>query len=302
MARIAVVGLGGMGSRIAARLLDAGHELTVWNRTAAKAEPLVERGARAAATPRDAVEGAEFALTMVADPDALAAVTEGPDGVVAGLRPGAVYLEMSTVGPQAVARLAEAVPAGVDLLDAPVLGSHDEAEAGQLTIFVGGSDEGYERARSILGILGKPLHVGSHSHGAAAKLVANSTLFAVIGAFGEALALADGLGLSREAAWQVLASTPVGPQVERRRPAVESGEYPPRFPLSLALKDARLVEEAAAEAGVELKLAHAAREWLERAVVARGSLDYSAVLAEILGEAVDSDTEGTRRSDGSADR
>lgn len=133
MARVAFIGLGGMGSRMARRLVEAGNELTVWNRTRERAGAL---GAVVAATPAEAVAGAEVAITMVADPAALAAVTEGPEGLAAGARQGTTVIEMSTVGPAAIRRLAQVLDA--DLLDAPVLGSLSEAEAGTLTVFVGG--------------------------------------------------------------------------------------------------------------------------------------------------------------------
>jgi 3-hydroxyisobutyrate dehydrogenase-like beta-hydroxyacid dehydrogenase len=260
-----------MGSRIARRLIDAGHELTVWNRTAAKAEPL---GLPVAASPADAASRAEVVITMVADPAALEAVTEGPQGVATGAGDDTTLIEMSTVGPAAIQRLASVLSA--DLLDAPVLGSLAEAEAGTLTLFVGGGRELFERHRDLLSILGKPLYVGPRGSGAAAKLVANSTLINVIGALGEALALAEALGLSRESAFEVLGTTSLAAQSERRRPALESGEFPPRFPLRLARKDADLI----AEQGLDLRLTEAGRSWLAEA--GDGDQDYSAVLARIL--------------------
>ncbi|TMK91641.1 MAG: NAD(P)-dependent oxidoreductase [Actinobacteria bacterium] len=196
MSTVAVVGLGAMGSRIARRLLDAGHELVVWNRTAEKAAPLVEAGAVAVASPAEAAERAEVVITMVANPAALREVTEGEAGVAAGMGE-ATAIEMSTVGPDAVKRLASVLPEGVGLLDAPVLGSRAEADAGSLRIFVGGPKELAERWMSLLSVLGSPLHVGPLGSGAAAKLVANTTLVGTIGVLGEALALAEGLGLSR---------------------------------------------------------------------------------------------------------
>jgi 3-hydroxyisobutyrate dehydrogenase-like beta-hydroxyacid dehydrogenase len=281
---VAVVGLGAMGSRVARRLLEAGHELVVWNRTAEKAEPLVEAGAVAAATPAEAAARAEAVLTMVADPAALREVTEGEDGVAAGVREGATVIEMSTVGPDAVRRLASVLGERAGLLDAPVLGSRSEAEAGTLTVFVGGPDELVARWTPLLSVLGSPLHVGPLGSGAAAKLVANTTLVGTIGVVGEALALAEGLGLPREKAFEVLAATPLGAQAERRRESVESGEYPPRFALYLARKDAELVVSAAREAGVDLRLTEAARSWLAEAEEAGlGDRDYSAVLARIIG-------------------
>jgi 3-hydroxyisobutyrate dehydrogenase-like beta-hydroxyacid dehydrogenase len=192
-------------------------------------------------------------------------------------------IEMSTAGPDAVRRLASVLGEGTGLLDAPVLGSRSEAEEGTLTIFVGGPDELVARWMPLLSVLGSPLHVGPLGSGAAAKLVANTTLVGSIGVLGEALALAEGLGLPREKAFEVLAATPLGAQAERRRESIESGEYPPRFALYLARKDAELVVAAAREAGVDLRLTEAARSWLAEAEEAGlGDRDYSAVLARIL--------------------
>ena len=271
MAKVAVVGLGGMGSRVAQRLIDAGHELTVWNRTPAKAEPL---GVPIAATPAEAAASSEIVITMVADPPALRAVTEGPEGIAAGADETRTVIEMSTVGPEAIERLASHLSA--QLLDAPVLGSLSEAEAGTLSIFVGGEREPFERHSDLLAVLGNPLYVGPSGSGAAAKLVANTTLINVVGALGEALALAEALGLSRETAFAVLGTTALAAQAERRRPALESGEFPPRFPLRLARKDADLI----AEQGLDLRVTMAARSWLAEA--GDGNQDYSAVLARIL--------------------
>ena len=284
MTVVAVVGLGAMGSRVARRLLDAGHELVVWNRTAERAAPLVEAGATAASTPAEAARSAEVAITMVADPAALRDVTEGPDGVAAGISGETTVVEMSTVGPDAVRHLATVLPEGTGLLDAPVLGSRGEAEAGTLRIFVGGPAELAERWTPLLSALGMPQHVGPSGAGAAAKLVANTTLVGTIGVLGEALALANALGLTREKAFEVLAATPLAAQAERRRDSVERDEYPPRFALYLARKDAELVVAAAEQAGVDLRLTDAARTWLAEAEDAGwGDRDYSAVLAWILG-------------------
>ena len=285
MARVAVIGLGAMGSRITRRILDAGHELTVWNRDPAKAEPLVAAGASAAQTPAEAARRAEVVVTMVADPEALAAVTEGPDGAAAGLSPGSVLVQMSTVGPRSLERLAEVVPEA-SLLDAPVLGSIGEVEAGTLRVFVGGPAELVERWTPLLETLGTVLRVGPVGAGTAAKLVANSTLVGVVGLLGEALALGTALGLPAEVAFDILDATPLGEQAKRRRPAFESGEYPPRFSVSLARKDADLILEAAAQNELDLRLAAAAREWLADAERSgRGADDYSAVLAEIVSRA-----------------
>lgn len=273
MTRVAVIGLGAMGSRIARRLREAGHELTVWNRTRQRAEDL---GATVAETPADAARRAEVVITMVADPEALRAVTEGPDGVGAGARSGTTVVEMSTVGPEAISRLRSLLR--TDLLDAPVLGSISEAEGGTLSIFVGGDETVFEARRPLLEALGTPLYVGPSGAGAAAKLVANTTLIGAIGVLGEALALGERLGLPRDEVFEVLAKTPLAEQAARRRATFERGEYPPRFPLRLARKDADLVGET----GIDLRLVAAARSWLAEAEARDGDLDYSAVLAWIV--------------------
>lgn len=272
-----------MGSRIAQRLLTQGDAVVVWNRTAEKAAPLSELGATPVATPVEAAAQAQVVLTMVSDAAALRAVTEGPSGLLAGAGPSLTIVQMSTVGLSALSRLASMLPPGAELLDAPVLGSLAEAERGSLTIFVGGERPLVERWRPLLSVLGSPLHAGPLGAGTGAKLVANSTLFGLLGVLGEALALADGLGLSRHAAYEVLASTPLAAQLDRRRGAIESDHYPPRFALSLARKDADLILEAATDSGISLPVAAAARAWLAEAEEAgRGGSDYSAVLAEIL--------------------
>jgi 3-hydroxyisobutyrate dehydrogenase-like beta-hydroxyacid dehydrogenase len=283
MSTVAFLGLGAMGGRMAERLLAAGHQLRVWNRTPARSEALAARGATAARSPAEAAAGAEVAITMVTDRDALEEVVAGPDGLAAGLADGATHIEMSTVGPDAVRALPAMLPEGVGVLDAPVLGSLSEAEAGSLRIFVGGEAAVVERWTGLLEALGTPMHVGQLGSGAAAKLVANGSLFGVLGVLGESLALADGLGLSRDTAFEVLAGTPLSAQAERRRPVLEDPEPPTRFALSLARKDADLVVEAAAQAGLELPLATAARDWLARAEAdGLGERDYSLVLRKIL--------------------
>jgi 3-hydroxyisobutyrate dehydrogenase-like beta-hydroxyacid dehydrogenase len=252
LTKVAVVGLGAMGSRMAGRLIAAGNEVVVWNRDNTKTVPLTQSGATAAETPAAAARRADVVITMVSNPAALRAVTEGKDGVVAGAGDGSAIVQMSTVGPAPVLQLASALPSGIGLLDAPVLGSIAEAEAGTLHIFVGGDDEPVERWGPLLSTLGQAHHVGPVGAGSAAKLVANSTLVGIIGVLGEALALARTLGLPDKIAFDVLATTALEGQAERRRDSVESGEYPPRFALSLAKKDADLILETAPNADLRL--------------------------------------------------
>jgi 3-hydroxyisobutyrate dehydrogenase/2-hydroxy-3-oxopropionate reductase len=217
---------------------------------------------------------------MVADPPALDSVGAQ---IAAGATDKLTVIQTSTVGPAAVSRLASVLPSGTGLLDAPVLGSIGEAESGTLKIFVGGPEPLVERWIELLSVLGQPLRVGEVGAGQAAKLVANATLVGLIGLLGESLALGERLGLPRNVVFDVLAVTPLAQQAERRRPAVEGGEYPPRFALSLARKDADLIIDAAAEAGVDVRVVTAARGWLAEAEAeGLGGLDYSAVLKRIL--------------------
>jgi 3-hydroxyisobutyrate dehydrogenase-like beta-hydroxyacid dehydrogenase len=284
MTTIAFIGLGQMGAPMAARLLDAGHDLSVWNRTPEKADLLVEKGARLAISPADASRGAESTITMVADPEALEEVALGRDGVIHGLEEGSALIEMSTVGPDAVRNLTDELPRGVEMLDAPVLGSVPQATEGSLKVFVGGADAGFERWRPLLQAFGTPMHVGPLGAGASMKLVANSTLGALMSGLGEALALAEGLGLETSAVLDVLADSAIGVTVRSKRELIETGVYPPRFKLTLAAKDLRLVTEAGESADRDLRVARAARSWLEDAARADlGELDYSAVTAHIRG-------------------
>lgn len=282
MITVGIVGVGAMGSRIARRLLGAGYEVVVWNRTSEKTQPLVDAGAARERTPAELARRSDAVITMVADPAALKAVTEGRDGIVAGADHELTLLEMSTVGPRALAEVQSLLPEGAGLLDAPVLGSLSEAESGALQIFVGGQATLFERWQPVLSELGSPLHVGPLGTGAAAKLVANSTLLGVLGVLGEALALADALGLARDATFEVLSKTPIAAQAERRRSSLDSGDYPPRFRLSLARKDADLIVDAAAAVGADLRVAAAARTWIAEAEeTGLADADYSAVLAYI---------------------
>ena len=285
MTTIAFCGLGQMGAPMAARLLDAHHDLSVWNRTPERAAPLVERGAHQAVSPADAAGRAEVVVTMLADPAALEGVVLGPEGVAAGISSGATLVEMSTVGPDALRDLASRLPEGVDALDAPVLGSVPQATEGTLKVFVGGEADVFERCRPVLEAMGTPTHLGPLGAGASMKLVANSILGALMCGLAEAMALADALGLDPAAVLDILAESPIGATARSKRALIEGGEYrPPNFKLSLAVKDLGLVTSAADAAGVELRLAPAARSWFERADAAGlGDLDYSAVIAHMRG-------------------
>lgn len=275
-----------MGGRIGHRLLAAGTDLTVWNRTRVKLASLEAAGARVAATPREAVHGADVVITMLTDGAALAAVSEGPDGFAVGLAHRATVVDMSTVGAAALDRLAAALPDPTALAAAPVLGSLAEAEAGTLRILLGGETSRVEHVTPTLRRLGEVLCVGGVRQAAAAKLVVNAALFAVVASLGEVLALGQALSLERSAVLDLLALTPLAEQADRRRPALDSGEFPPRFRLDLARKDAGLIQAASRVAGTDLRLLDAAAAWLAEADEhGWREYDYSAVLQHILGEA-----------------
>lgn len=279
MANIAFCGLGRMGAPMAGRLLDAGHSVTLWNRSIEKTRDLEVRGATVASTPRDAASGAECAITMLADEHALRNVLFGNDGLAGGLANGATLVEMSTVGPGAIVDVRAQLGAGVTLVDAPVLGSIPQAEAGTLSIFAGGNEKDIDRVRGILEVMGSPQHIGELGAGAALKLVVNSTLGSVMVAVGEALALARALGIDETIALDGLKRTYVGGVIESKAPAMRTGYRDARFTLTLAAKDLRLVTDTAAAAGLDLEAARANRSTYERAEKAgMGDLDYAAVI------------------------
>ena len=282
MTSIAFCGLGQIGAPMATRLVDAGCDVVVWNRTPERAEPLVERGARLASTPGEAADGADGVFTVLATPEAVEDVVLGEHGVATRMRPPATLVEMSTIGRDAVLRLHERRPRGVGLLDAPVLGSVPQATDGELKIFVGGDDELFRRWEPVLQHLGHPRHLGPLGSGAAMKLVTNWCLGLLMVGLGEALALADALGLPQHEVLDVLEESPIGASVRSKRSNIESDQWNPRFKLALAAKDLRLVAEAAEQAGLDLALAQGIRARLDAAEAAgKGESDYSVVIEDI---------------------
>lgn len=284
MTTVAFCGLGAMGLPMARRLVDAGYDVHAWNRTRSKAEAL--EGATVATSPSDAATGAEVVITMLATPEAVREVVTGSDGIVAAIQPNATLIEMSTIGPDVVHEVATALPEGVTMLDAPVLGSIPQATDGELKVLTGGADDLVARWRELLGTFGTVSHIGPLGHGAAVKLVVNSTLGALMTALGEALALAQGLGLDQEKVFDVLVRSPIAVTAKGKRSNITSDSYEKaNFKLGLAAKDMRLVTEAGRRTGVELKVAQAAKSWFELADAAGFSnLDYSAVIAQMIGQ------------------
>lgn len=258
--RVAVIGLGRMGAPMAANIARAGHDVVLHNRTRATAlEVAAATGAAVADSPREAAAGAEVVVTMLADASALRSVLEGPDGVLAGLGEGTVLLDMGTTGPAAVAQLRPVVEAtGAVLVDAPVSGSVAAAEAGELTLLVGGPASALEVVRPVLDAVGRSIHhLGPTGSGAVAKLAVNGIIFAIGNAVSESLVVAERAGIDREAMYDLLEDSAVAaPMVGYRRDSwLDPDGTPPTFSLALAAKDLRLLVELAASLGVPVEQA-----------------------------------------------
>lgn len=255
MANLGFVGLGVMGGRIAARLLDAGHDVSGYNRTKSKASWLVERGLRLLDTPREVAAASEVVFTMVTDTAALLAVTEGDDGILAGLGPGKVYVDMSTVSPRLARELAaSAAGTGAAMLDAPVSGSVSTLEKGQLSIMVGGEAEVLERVRPILEVIGpKVIHIGANGQAVLMKTAINLNLAVQLTAFSEGLLIAEKGGIPRDVAIEaMLASVIASPSLAYRAPFVFELPEEAWFDVNMMQKDLLLALESGRAAGVPM--------------------------------------------------
>lgn len=254
---VAVLGAGRMGSAMAERLSGRDVAVVVYNRSPDRAHELAERiGARVAGTPAEAAAGADVVISMVADDDAVQALYEGPDGVPAGIWPGAVAVDMSTVLPDTIRAIAPAVrERGAGVLDAPVSGSVGSMLTGELTIMAGGEAIDLERARPVLDRLARRVfHMGELGSGAAMKLAVNTLIYGLNGAVAEGLVLAERNGIDRALAYDVLAASAAGaPFVVYKRAAfVDPDGTPVAFSLGLAEKDLRLIGELAATSGTPM--------------------------------------------------
>lgn len=254
---IGFIGLGRMGSRMAANIAKSGMPLVVYNRTPAKAREFAERsGAEIVASPREVAERADIIVTMLAHEEAMAAIYTGDDGVAAGLTGGKVCIDMSTLGGKGVDRLWGFIePTGAELLDAPVSGSTASAEAASLMIMVGGPAEVLDRCRSVLETMGDPvMHVGGRGTGAALKLAINSIIFGINQSVAESLVLAERSGIDRSIAYEAFTKSAVAaPVVIYRRPVFEHpGEIPVTFTIDLAIKDLELIAELAERTGTPM--------------------------------------------------
>lgn len=268
--RVAFAGLGAMGAGMVARLLDAGHEVVGWNRTREKAEPLLARGMGWADTAREAAAGAEATFSMVTDARAAEAVALGEDGAVHGLGPGKVYVEMSTIHPEASRALAARVAeTGATMLDAPVSGSTGTLEAGELSIMVGGERDAFERLEPVLRAIGpKVTYLGPSGSGHTMKVAVNLALITQVVNFAEAVAFAERGGIDRAGAVAAMLDSVVASPVIRYRShfALEGGlEAPALADVDFQQKDMTLALELARTWGIPVPTAAAANELLNAA-------------------------------------
>ena len=281
MAALGFVGLGAMGGRMAKRLLEAGHSVVGYNRTRARAEPLVVAGMRLAESPRAVAEAADVVFSMVTDTAALRTLALGADGIVAGLRPGATWVEMSTVSPVATRELAALVAArAAAMLDEPVSGSVVTLERGELSILVGGEAAVLERVRPYLLAIGPTItHVGPLGLAVTMKIATNLGLAVQMLAFSEAVLLAEKAGIGRERAVEALLKSVVAsPMVKYRGPFVLKMPAEAWFNVHMMQKDLALALELGRSAGVPLPTTALTYEMLTAARgLGLGGYDFAVV-------------------------
>ena len=285
MGPIGFVGLGAMGSQMAGRLLDSGYVVYGTNRTRPRAQALVDRGLHWRDTPREVAEAADVTFSMVTDDSALDAIASGPDGVLAGLMDGKVYVDMSTVSPRASTALAVRVEAtGAAMVDAPVSGSIPQAQAGTLAIMVGGTPQAFATVEPLLRVLGQTVtHVGPSGRGLVLKLAINISLAEQTLAFSEGLLLAQRAGIDPHLAAEVMSTSSIGsPMLKARVPLILDLPEDAWFDVAMMHKDIRLAGQTADELEITLPSVQVLDETLTMA----GELGYEhrdlAALYEVL--------------------
>ena len=286
--KVGVVGLGTMGAPMARHLIEAGHDVTVWNRTRTKEEPLAQLGASRAESPAGVAEGADAVLTCVSDDPDLEAVVFGGDGVSSSLRPGAVLVDSSTASPSLARSIAERLAGNGRLFaDAPVSGGSEGAEKGTLTVFLGGSDEAVALARPVVEAFGSRItHLGPAGSGQAAKAVNQVVLAGAYAGVAEGLVLAERFGLPSEALLDALGGGSAQSWVLTNRAAnMLNDTYPLGFRTSLHLKDIRIALREAAGLGLDLDVTSLVAGIEQRLVEAgHGDEDVSNVARHVRGQ------------------
>lgn len=285
--KVGFIGLGIMGSRMAANLLKKGHELVVHNRTRSKAEPLIAAGAVWANTPREVGEKVRVLFTMLSKPDAVAETALlSKNAFLPQMPKGSIWVDCSTVNPSFSKLMSvEAKERGIRFIDAPVGGSKGPAEQGQLIFFVGGEKNDIDEVRPLLDAMGKAVfHMGGNGMGSGMKMVNNLLLGQAMAAMSEALSLGQSLGISKERMFEALASSPVAaPFLLMKKAKIIEGKYDPEFPLRWMHKDLQLAAETAYETGVAMPASNIVKEIFSLAVKnGLGDEDFSAVF-KLLG-------------------
>jgi 3-hydroxyisobutyrate dehydrogenase len=277
---VAVLGAGGtMGAAMARNIARAGMAVRAWNRTPERLAPLAEDGIAAAATPAEAVRGADVVLTMLADADAVLGAMDGPGGGLAGAGGDVTWIQSGTIGEEGTARCAELAAArGVTFVDAPVLGTKGPAEDGALVVLASGPEAARARVEPVLDAVGaRTMWLGEAGRGSLLKLVTNAWIMTVVEGTAEAVALAQGLGLEPALLLEAVAGGPLDlPYLRVKAEAMARGEFAPSFRLALAAKDAGLVEDAARARGLDLPVLAAIRARLDEGVPAHGDEDVAA--------------------------
>jgi 3-hydroxyisobutyrate dehydrogenase len=275
---IAHLGTGTMGFPIAKNLASAGHDLRAWNRSRDKAAPLSQLGVTVADTPSDAVEGADLVITMLYD---AASVADTIKQASKALKPGAIWVQLSTVGVAGEQRLAElATELGLRYVDAPVLGTKKPAEDGKLTILASGPQDTREACQPIFDVIGaRTIWVGSAGAGSRLKLVANAWVLTVLEGIAESLSLARGLGLDPALFLEAISGGAMdAPYVQLKGNAMLASDWTPSFALSGVTKDAELIVQAGTDAGVEMAFTRTALGFLRQAIAdGHGDKDMAAI-------------------------
>ena len=261
------VGLGAMGQLIVPRLMNAGHEVTGWNRSKEKAAKLIDAGMRWADTPRDVAARSDIVFSIVTDSKAVKAVALGPDGIVSGLRQGGIYIDMSTIEPDASREIAaEFAKAGSIMLDGPLSGSPVTVAAGNASVMIGGDEAAYERVKPVLLAIGpKVMHIGGNGLACQTKIAVNLLLMVEVIAFGEAVALAEKGGVKRDIVVDaILKSVAASPVLGYRGPFILDGKMPevPLADVTLQQKDMILALNLGRTLGSPVPLAAAANEMM----------------------------------------
>ncbi len=280
--KIGLIGLGLMGRPMGSNLLKAGFPLTVWNRTASRADELVAAGATRAASPHELAAECGFVISIVSDPPALEEVLWGKDGAMSSLQRGSIYMDSSTVSPALARKVGTAcTERGVRFLDAPVTGGDWGAKKGELIFMAGGDAATLADAEPVLRVLGKKwFHLGANGAGQTIKLAMNLILALQVDALAEALALVTGAGLEGEKLVEVLQSSMArAPVLDIKSQNLLKADYTPSFPLRLMHKDLGLALDLAKQVGIDLPAAAAAHGTYSKVKNdAKEDLDYSAVM------------------------